>query len=300
MDSSLTNFEVVLPSEVATVTATILIMIMITNTLTLLTFKHMKKLQLQHYLMICLAVVDLLTVFPHLVSLIGFLNRFLKLSDALCKTTTVYSVAVIAGTTWIQCAICIDRYFSILRPLKHRRFVTNHRPAHLAVWISMILFFTIFAIILTSVLTGFMTAQFNPILATCMFRIDWSYAALCGSLFIVIPLSIVLLTHGLILNELRKANSKIRKKIKKSMPTVMLIVGTFYTCWIPYSVFIIWQVFSVHHSSPPKIFELVAVYFLVTNSVLNFFIYVVTNAAFRNTFKTRLCLFRCINSVQPQ
>lgn len=98
MDSDWRNFEIVLPTEVGSVTAIIIIMITVTNTLTLLTFKRMMRLQFQHFLTICLAVVGLLTMLPYIISLIGFFRGFLTSSDNISSTVTVYSVSFIAET----------------------------------------------------------------------------------------------------------------------------------------------------------------------------------------------------------
>lgn len=98
MDSDWRNFEIVLPTEVGSVTAIIIIMITVTNTLTLLTFKRMMRLQFQHFLTICLAVVGLLTMLPYIISLIGFFRGFLTSSDNISSIVTVYSVSFIAET----------------------------------------------------------------------------------------------------------------------------------------------------------------------------------------------------------
>lgn len=98
MDSDWRNFEIVLPTEVGSVTAIIIIMITVTNTLTLLTFKRMMRLQFQHFLTICLAVVGLLTMLPYIISLIGFFRGFLTSSDNISSMVTVYSVSFIAET----------------------------------------------------------------------------------------------------------------------------------------------------------------------------------------------------------
>ena len=67
----------------ATVIIIILAMIFVTNILTIVTFKRMRELQLQHYLIICLAVVDLVTVLPLLVWAVDYLQGYLVLNSNL-------------------------------------------------------------------------------------------------------------------------------------------------------------------------------------------------------------------------
>ena len=84
-------------------------MIFVTNILTIVTFKCMRELQLQHYLIICLAVVDLVTVLPALLGALRYLQGYLVLNNNLCLAIAVSNHSVFAATTWIHCGICIEK-----------------------------------------------------------------------------------------------------------------------------------------------------------------------------------------------
>lgn len=109
MNTTWKTVEIVLPSELSVVYMITFILIIITNILTLVVFKSMKSLQLQHYLMISLAVVDSSTVPLHMVGFIGYVKRFLSIDETLCKTVSISNHSVVALTTWIHCAICINK-----------------------------------------------------------------------------------------------------------------------------------------------------------------------------------------------
>ena len=73
----------------------------------------MRELQLQHYLIICLAVVDLVTVLPALPGALRYLQGYLVLNNNLCLAIAVSNHSVFVATTWIHCGICIDKCISI-------------------------------------------------------------------------------------------------------------------------------------------------------------------------------------------
>ena len=78
MDSfSWTHNEIRLSAGWGTVMLTMLIMITITNILTVLTIKYMRRLQLQQYLILSLAIMDLVTVLPHLTAVVGYFKGYL-------------------------------------------------------------------------------------------------------------------------------------------------------------------------------------------------------------------------------
>lgn len=297
MNSTWSSYDIVLPSELSVMYMIMFILIII---LTLITFKRMKTLQLQHYLMICLAVVDLSTVPPHLFGFIGYVKGFLPIDETLCKAISISNHGVVAVTTWLHCGICIDKYLSILKPMAHRELVLKYKPSLLAVLFSLSVFALILAIMLASVLSGLIEAVYDPSFVSCMFKVDISYVGLIRGLYIVIPLLVGLTTHLMILMKLRKSEFRRRKMIKKSMRTVVLVVGTYYVCWVPFLVDIIWKLSVGPYSQPPAIFSWLTANFVIANSFMNSFIHFLCNKEFKNKCRSLLSV-SCIKfQVEPQ
>ena len=293
MNSTLMMSEIVLPSELAALYMIMSILIIITNILTLLVFKSMKSLQLQHYLMICLAAVDLSTVLPHIVGFICLVRGFLSINEILCKTISISNHSVVGLTTWIHCAIRINKCVSILKPMSHREFVLKYKPSHLAVAFSLSAFALILAIMIAAVIAAVIEPAIDPVLGSCMFTVDFSYVALVGGIFIVIPLLVAIITHTMILIELRKSEFRRKRKIIKSMKTVVFVVGIYYLCWVPFLVDMMWTLFAL--SQPPPIFSWVAVNFIIANSSMNFFIHFKCSKKFKSKCQS-LFSVSCIES----
>ena len=209
-------------------------MIFVTNILTIVTFKRMRELQLQHYLIICLAVVDLVTVLPALPGAFRYLQGYLVLNNNLCLAIAVSNHSVFAATTWIHYGICIDKCISVKKRLMHRQFVTKFKPHRLASCCSATIVILMIALILGITLTGVIKAVFNPTAATCMYAVDLPYVL--STCFIFISLMTALVTHVLILCELGKAGLIWQKRIKGVIKTTLLLVGIYYACWLRYSV----------------------------------------------------------------
>lgn len=297
MNSSLwTYHEVPVPSELTVLPVIIIILIIVTNLLILLTFKRIKKLQLQQYLMVCLAVVDMLTVLPHLSGVVGFCRGYLYLTDSLCKMLTVTNHSLIAATTWIHCAICIDKCCSVLKPLEHKVFMTRYDPPKIAIGFSIIAFSIILAIIAPSILSGFVKAVFDQSVSSCMLRVDAHFFCVIGTILIFAPLIIVLVTHVVILNKIRKSSTRRRRSIKRAMKTVALTVGIYYLCWTPIIVNITWWALPMFDSEPPLMLEFMCSYLIVANSAMNFFIYVMTIRDFNRQFRA---MFHIKLNIQP-
>ena len=293
-----TRNEVSGSSGRGTVLLSILIMIVITNILNLITFKHMRRLQLQHYLIICLTIVDLVTVLPHLVAVVGYFQGFVVLNLALCQAIAIFNHTVIAATTWIHCGICIDKCASIIQPLAHREFVRKFRPYRLSTCFSVTVIVLTFALIFGTSLGGIIKTEFNSVVASCVYDIDLSYCLIVGGFYIFIPLVTALVTHILIINEIRKSNERRQKRIKRAIKTTALVVGIYYVCYLPYLGCVIFQVVFPQQNML-DILEFLSVQLIILNSSMNFFILLICNKDFSQSLKIILH-FKRSSEVNPE
>ena len=295
---SWTRNEVSVSSGRGTVLLSILIMIVITNILNLITFKHMRRLQLQHYLIICLTIVDLVTVLPHLVAVVGYFQGFVVLNLALCQAIAIFNHTVIAATTWIHCGICIDKCASIIQPLAHREFVRKFQPYRLSTYFSVTVIVLTFALISGTSFGGIIKTEFNSVVASCIYDIDLSYCLIVGGFYIFIPLATALVTHILIINEIRKSNERRQKRIKRAIKTTALVVGIYYICYLPYLGCVIFQVVFPQQKML-DILEYLSVQLIILNSSMNFFILLICNKDFSQSLKIILH-FKKSSEVNPE
>ena len=257
----------------------------------------MRGLQLQHYLIVCLAIVDLVTVLPHLIGVVGYFKEYLVLNLPICQSIAILNHAVVSATTWIHCGLCLDKCFSIIKPIMHKQLVSKFQPAGLAAAYSGTIVAIIFLLMTGVTLTGVIKAEFNPVMASCVYAIDLSYCLIVGLFFIFIPLVTALVTHILIILEIRKSNVRRKKRIKRAIKSTALVVGVYYICWLPYLVCIMFQVFFPKFKTI-DIFMFVSVQMLILNSSVNFFIYLICYKDFRQSLRMILRLKR--TEVNPE
>ena len=270
--------------------------IIFTNILSLLTFKRMNELQLQHYLLMSLALSDLVMVIPLMVTIIGLVNEPLLQNVCLCKVIAITNHSIAALNTWIRCGVCIDKWLSIFKAVKHKQFVSKHRPHHVAICYTLAAAFLVVGIIVTSTLVGGIKAAPNKVFATCLYTIDIPYILLIGTLFYLLPHITILVTHLSILFEMRKSRFRKRTRIKKAMTALLFIVGIYYLCWLPYSVVVLWRA-CFPQSAVPETVEFVSMKLLIANTSMNFFVYLICFKGFRNELKG---LLHVQTRIQPQ
>ena len=115
--SKWTHYEVISPpglAGLAVSNAIIYTAIFITNSLIPATFSKMKKKSLHQYLMVCLAIIDLLTIPAQVPTMVALWKRYIWLTDNLCKVLAIANSATLAATAWLHIAICIEKCCSIL------------------------------------------------------------------------------------------------------------------------------------------------------------------------------------------
>ena len=109
--------------------------------------------------------------------------------------------------------------------------------------------------------------------------------------FVVLPLVVVFVSHTLILREIRRSGTQRRRRLLKGMKTVALTVGAYYICWIPFSVnSVVESLFPQSESASSDIPIIVAVYFVISNSAMNFLVYIHSIEQFREQFKGLFCI----------
>ena len=193
----------------------------------------------------------------------------------------------IAATTWLHVAICIEKCYSILRPLRHKLFLTQFRSSFVALTITLVKLSIILTLMTVLTFTGNLNSHFIPTIALCANTINLVDLLAFGMPYVVLPLAVVLVTHTLMLREVKKSCTHRKRRLLRGLKTVALTVCIYYICRVPFLVFVILKsLFSLLDDVSPKI---VAYCFVLSNSAMNFFIYIHCMKEFREQFKGLFC-----------
>ena len=199
--SKWTYYEVDPPPGLRDSSAIIYLAIIITNILILVTFRRMRKLTLQHHLMICLALFDLLTV------------------------PAQVPVMVALWKQYIYIAICIEKYYSISMPIQHKLFLTRYKASLVATTITLVELSVILAMMTVFTITKYLNSYFRTVIAFCGYAFCLNYVIAVVVPFVVLPLVVVFVSHTLILREIRRSGTQRRRRLLKGMKNVALTVG---------------------------------------------------------------------------
>ena len=249
--SEIKLYTPIIPRELAAIPGFLSVAILVANILILVTFSRMKTLKLQHYFMCVLAVNDLLTISTLLPSIIGICQGYVCLSDDHCKLIAILSHIFVAITDWLHCVICVERSYSILRPLDHRTLLIKYKPKSLAIKLSGVMILIVMTTIIALSYTNVLTPTFDTSFGMCLYAIDWQYFTSMGVLFCIVPLVIEVVTHLLILMKIKKSGIQGRKRIVKVIRAVKLTVGAYYACCGPFFIWVIWKLTPAksHHQN---------------------------------------------------
>ena len=268
------------------------LLIITTNTLTLITFRSMKSLTLQQYLICCLAFADLLTGCVYLPHMIRLWSRNFWFTDEACIMVAVVQFSLIAETTYIHIALCLEKCYSILKPLKHRQFTQKFNPKLFSISLSVGVFIIVVACYIVLITSGFWQLTIDHELGACIFVTNRQYV-IVAFMFTSVPLSIMVTTNVAILKELYKSGIQKKTRIRRALRVIVLTVGIFYLSFLPYSI---WLILKATNISLPSELQIPAIQLVCANSTMNFFIYLYCFKDFRKQLQQ---IMRFKSSVYP-
>ena len=266
-----TEYISALPPELSVVPAAVFIFILVSNILVLVVFSRMKKLQLQHYFMIGLAMADVLSLVPVGCMVMTIVNGRVTLDPAGFAVLGFIFALPIGTTSWIHSAMSIERCISIHMPMRHRS-CTLYAAKQIAASVISLCFLLPVVLDITFYYTGVLRLFFNPYIAHVVFAKAPLFYATRGLLFILLPLAIQLITHIFIIRKILTLRSSNRKKIIRAVKTVATTVGLYYLCWSPVIVEAIWSALP-YAAPPPKWIAFLIYTVLFSNSGMSFVIY---------------------------
>ena len=266
--------------------------IIIGNFLALIVVWRTSKLHEPNYFFLCnLSVADLLVGMIYCPLLMAsVIKQSWVFGNPLCRAHSVIVSASLNASLMNLCAISVDRYFFITRPLRYTEIVT---PRRTFITIALVWFHSIFWAI--APIFGWGQLVYEGSTATC--KPNWngeglgdkSYALSLGLVCFLVPVLIMILAYSMIYKAARKQlqNMQIPGLTKeqsmrrnKATKTVLIIIGMFCLCWSVYTLVSVWKLFAVLSDLPPRLVR-IGLYLAVSNSCMNFYVYAIRDKVFR-------------------
>ena len=285
------------PAGVAVVPLSISLFILVSNVMVVIGFKRMRNLQIQHYYMIGLIVADMLTLAPFSVSVLGIFQGYVVLSARQCNGLGAVMVGSIETTACIHSVMCIDKCVSVAKPLRYRLFEKS-KSSTLAIVLILILCFvlpTLMNVIFFA--ANLMEFDFEHYMVTCLVSPESLGFIISGLLFAFIPLTIQFVTHVIMFRTVRKMRGRTRKNMIRAIRTVGLTVGTYFLCWMPTAVYLIWNILPVR--APAGWFSFMTGEILLANSGMSCVIYAVSLPNFRDGLTINACKKKLRSQIHP-
>lgn len=262
-----------------------------------------------NYFIMSLAVSDILTVtlcIPFDVEQ-TLLSWKWNHGSFLCSLWTTIYLFVVPSSILSLLAVSVDRYKSLVDPLnrfRQSRFMTRKRACVViaALWLYSLMFALLPEI-------GWNLYPENIINGSCYFNMRVEYSVLSSFLNFILPVIIMCGLYLRIYKIIRKMRrdrlksamsfvsderkkGKERKRLQKNIKTtknILIVVCTFFVCWIPYTLLTIISSLCItcYYSTPQQLFTI----FLIlgySNSALNPYLYAFRNKKFKETFKSTL------------
>ena len=283
-------YQVALTPYVAIVCVAMNIFILLSNSLVIVTFRKYKKLKVQHYYMLALVGTDL-TVFIQNSALATILiKQDITLTTPVCVLLGCLASFATTMTAMVHTCLSIDRWISVVHPVKYRNFVNSRNSRRFTVAVLV-------AIHIGQGLQQFVcwhfqqiSYYFDPYVPYCVAEFgDKGGAGLIMALLmaIVLPCLIELTLNAHIILKIKRMRSTTRARTLKAVKTVLLTLGVYYLCWIPMGVWTVWDFISPH-VDPAGWFNFLAVQVVVLNSGISGVIYYYTLPNFKETLMSTI------------
>lgn len=263
--------------------------ILITNILVIATFKRIKKLFLRHYYMLGLVVADLIMLIPTTAGIMALIKGDLWIDDGLCSFLGIASTSSVEITATVHTVMCIDRWVSVAYPLEYRAMVNKReaKPFTIGIIVGCNILPVLFNVL--TVHLNVINFEFDPYVPSCI--LSSSKSSIIGVLltlnfFIAIPMIVHTVTNIYMLYRVAKLRGLSRKRLIYSIRTVVATVLVFYVFWIPTAVRLVMAILVPQQQN--LWFTFISTEFLVANSGVNFYIYVLTIPTFKSAFLSML------------
>lgn len=213
-------------------------------------------------------------------------------SDVMCKFCGFLNVMLCSTSALTVMLLSIDRFIAISRPMQYFKLMSKKRALLLSayMWIHS-------AIVSTFPLVGWAQYQYVEAEAICFAVNSISYFNFLCASTIFFAIFLIIMSHIYILKVAIKQSHQIvtltsgfeditretmRQMNRKTAKTVLIIVGVYLACWIPYVTLTYIQIYANY--DPPAIAVTITSGLIFLNSASNPIIYGTFHRRFRNAF----------------
>ena len=267
--------------------------IIVGNFLVLIIVWRTSKLHKPRYFFLCsLSVADLLVGLIYCPLLIvSVVKQSWVLGTSMCQAHAVTVVISLNASLMNLCAISVDRYYFITKPLRYTEIVTRRKTV---VSIAFVWLHSVFWAI--TPLFGWGEYIYEENMATC--KLNWngeglwdkSYALCLGLVCFTLPVLLMIFAYSMIFKTARKQLRNIQfpggvtnqsTHMHKASKTVLIVIGMFFLCWSVYSAVTMWKLIAKSVSDLPPRLVRIGLYLAVSNSCVNVYIYAIRDKVFR-------------------
>ena len=283
-------YKVALPSEMAVVCATVDIFILLSNALTILTFRKLKDLKIQHYYMIGLIGSDLTILIVNTIATVFFILGEIRMTDTTCFLLGSLFVVAAAITAMIHTCFSIDRWVSVAYPTTYRNLSSSKKFHKLTIIVITMIHIIPWPLLFLTWYTEQVNFYFEPYVPFCIRESGEKgnvgvYVGLIIKL--VLPCLIEVPSNTYIIWKITMLKGANKARTLKAVRTVLVTLGVYYICWLPMCVWTMWDIVSPNKGSPGWL-RFSAIQILNVNSGMSFLIYYLTLQNFRETFLAML------------
>lgn len=295
----LLSHETVLPvAEVALSAAFLCLVnigIVVGNFLVLIIVWRTSKLHEPNYFFLCsLSVADLLVGLIYCPLLIvSVAKQCWMFGDFMCYAHAVTICISLNASLMNLCAISVDRYYFITRPLRYTEIVTRKKTI-----VAIVLVWTHSIFWAVAPLFGWGEYIYEDATDSC--KPNWnghgllhkSYALGLALFCFLFPVIVMIVAYVKIFKAARKqlrtiqlpgfaGSSPEMAKSHKAAKTVFIIIGMFFLCWSVYTAVSLWKLFASLIDLPARLVR-IGLYLAVSNSCVNFYVYAIRDKVFRS------------------
>ncbi|GAB0095898.1 muscarinic acetylcholine Receptor, C-type [Sergentomyia squamirostris] len=265
------------------------------NTLTILAIRFSRRLRsaISNLFVLSLAISDIVVGFTLPYHLAFYVGSSLGKVEIWCLLRFFLIILACCTSIWNLIAIAVDRYIAIIYPLHYGRLMTK-KVALLLLSIGWMLGILIATVPLFW--NNWHTAsecEFDEILK------PWYMAGVITPVFSMVWLCLLIVYSRIYreasrqVKQMRSSGSNLNQMPSdwKSVQVVLLILGCFSICWLPYFAIATSQIFRMLNQSSATLYK-GAFSLAMANSGMNPLIYAWKNRNFRKAFSN---LLRCKN-----